>query len=174
MIFKWLNLWLFVIAAIGKFYKYLNYCCLVSVMSNYFVTSWTVAHQGPLSMGFSRQESWNECHFLPQWIFLTQGSKPHLLHWQALAGPFFTTEPPGKPTLIIGPKETPSVICKKSHTQFKKKKSIEKGKETINENQGLPWWSSGLDSVFSLPRALVWSMVRELRSHKLRSAITQN
>ena len=31
-------------------------------------------------------------HFLLQGFFLTQGSKPHLLHWQA----DFTTEPPGK------------------------------------------------------------------------------
>ena len=34
------------------------------------------------------------CHFL--WIFPTQGSNLHLLHWQA--GGFFTTEPPGKPS----------------------------------------------------------------------------
>ena len=36
------------------------------------------------------------CHFLPQGIFLTQGSNPsllHLLHWQVYS---FTTEPPGK------------------------------------------------------------------------------
>ena len=50
-------------------------------------TLWTVAHQVPLSMEFSRQEYWNEfCHFLLQGIFLTQGSNPGLLcllHWQA-------------------------------------------------------------------------------------------
>ena len=34
------------------------------------------------------------CHFLLQGIFPTQGSNPHLLHWQADS---FTTEPPGKP-----------------------------------------------------------------------------
>ena len=27
-------------------------------------TPWTVAHQAPLSLGFSRQESWSGCHFL--------------------------------------------------------------------------------------------------------------
>ena len=31
-------------------------------------------------MGFPRQEYWVGCHFLLQGIFLTQGSKPHLLH----------------------------------------------------------------------------------------------
>ena len=34
------------------------------------------------------------CHFLLQGIFPTQGSNPHLLHWQADS---LTTEPPGKP-----------------------------------------------------------------------------
>ena len=28
-----------------------------------FVTPWTVAHQAPLSMGFSRQECWNGLSF---------------------------------------------------------------------------------------------------------------
>ena len=36
-------------------------------------TPWTAARQAPQSMGFSRQE---------RWIFLTQGSHPHGLHWQ--------------------------------------------------------------------------------------------
>ena len=34
-----------------------------SVMSNSFVTPWTVAHQAPLSMGFPRQEHWNGLPF---------------------------------------------------------------------------------------------------------------
>ena len=29
------------------------------------VTPWTVAHQAPLSMGFPRQEYWNELSFSP-------------------------------------------------------------------------------------------------------------
>ena len=29
-----------------------------------FVTPWTVDHQAPLSMGFSRQEYWSGLHFL--------------------------------------------------------------------------------------------------------------
>ena len=46
-----------------------------------FETIWTVACQAPLE--FSRKKTGVDCHFLLQWIFLTQGSKPHLLHWQA-------------------------------------------------------------------------------------------
>ena len=42
-----------------------------------FVYPWTVAHQAPLSMEFSKQEDWNR--FLLQGIFLTQGSNLSLL-----------------------------------------------------------------------------------------------
>ena len=34
-------------------------CLCVSVMSNSFVTPWTIASQAPLSMEFSRQEYWS-------------------------------------------------------------------------------------------------------------------
>ena len=59
-----------------------------------FATPWTVAYQAPLSMGFSRQEYWSGLPFpssgdLPN-PGIEQGSP-------ALAGRFFTTEPPGKP-----------------------------------------------------------------------------
>ena len=37
-------------------------CWVTSVMSD-FVTSWTVAHKAPLSMGFSRQEYWSGLPF---------------------------------------------------------------------------------------------------------------
>ena len=49
-------------------------------------TPWTVAHQPPLSKGFSRQGYWSGCHALLQGIFPTQGSNLcllRLLHWQA-------------------------------------------------------------------------------------------
>ena len=52
---------------------------MCSVMSD-SVTPWTVAHQAPLSMEFSRQEYQSGCLFLLQGIFLTQGSNPDLLH----------------------------------------------------------------------------------------------
>ena len=45
----------------------------------HFVIPWTVAHQVPLSMKFSRQEYWNGCHFLLQGIFQTQGLNLYLL-----------------------------------------------------------------------------------------------
>ena len=48
-----------------------------SIVSWLFVTQQTVAHQGPLSVGFSRQEYWNR---VPSPSLLTQGSNPELLH----------------------------------------------------------------------------------------------
>ena len=62
----------------------------------FFATPWTVAHQAPLSMGFSRQEYWS-------WLlFPTPGDRPdpwfeHMSPTSpALAGRFFTIEPTGK------------------------------------------------------------------------------
>ena len=70
----------------------------LSVMSWLFVTPWTIAHQAPLSMRFSRQEYWSGLPFPSlQGIFSTQGSNPHLLYHRW----FFTTEPPGKPHLVV-------------------------------------------------------------------------
>ena len=51
-------------------------------MSDSFVTTWTVAHQAPLSIGFPSQEYWNGLPFLLQGIFLTQGQNPSLVLWQ--------------------------------------------------------------------------------------------
>ena len=43
-----------------------------------FETPWSIAHQAPLSMGFSRQEYWSGLPFPSQGIFLTQGLNPGL------------------------------------------------------------------------------------------------
>ena len=59
------------------------------------MTPWTVAHQAPLSMRFSRQENWVGCLFLLQGIFPTQGSNPCLLFGQVDSLPL---APPGKPS----------------------------------------------------------------------------
>ena len=44
------------------------------------ITPWTIAHQGPLSMGFPRQEYWSGLPFPPPGDLLTQGLNPGLLH----------------------------------------------------------------------------------------------
>ena len=66
-------------------------------MFDFFETSWTVAHQAPLFMGFSRQEYWNGLPIPPPEDLPNLGLKPGS---PALAGGFFTAEPPGKPYLL--------------------------------------------------------------------------
>ena len=53
-----------------------------------FATQWTVAHQAPLSMGFSRQENWSSLPFPVPWYLPNPGMEPTS---PALAGEFFTT-----------------------------------------------------------------------------------
>ena len=54
-------------------------------------------YQAPLSMGFSRQECWSGLLFPYLGDLLNPEIEPVSLVSPALAGGFFTTEPPGKP-----------------------------------------------------------------------------
>ena len=54
-------------------------------------TLWTVAHQTPLSMEFSRQEYWSGLQWPPPVDLSNAGIKPTSLTSPALAGSFFTT-----------------------------------------------------------------------------------
>ena len=65
-----------------------------TVMSNSFVTPWTIACQAPMPMVFSRQEYWNGLPFPSPEDLPNPGSE---FTSHALAGGFFTTEPPEKP-----------------------------------------------------------------------------
>ena len=61
--------------------KFCSFCtpimclCACSVVSD-SVTPWTVEHQGPLSMGFSRQEYWNGLSFPTAGDLLDPGFEP--------------------------------------------------------------------------------------------------
>ena len=59
-----------------------------------FVTPWTVAHQAPPSMGFSRQEYWSGLPFPSPGDLPNPGIEPTSPPLQADA---LTSEPPGKP-----------------------------------------------------------------------------
>ena len=54
--------------------------------------------RAPLSMEFSRQEYWNRLPVPPPGDLPNPGIKPASPVSPALAGRFFTTEPPGKPS----------------------------------------------------------------------------
>ena len=69
--------------------------CLISCIQ-LVVTSWTVSCQALLSKEFSRQKHWRGLPFSP----LGDVSNLGIEHASpALAGRFFTTEPPGKPSV---------------------------------------------------------------------------
>ena len=59
-----------------------------------FATPWTVAHQAPLSMGFSRQEYWSGLPFPSPGDLSNSGIEPGSPALQADA---LSSEPPGKP-----------------------------------------------------------------------------
>ena len=61
-----------------------------SVMSD-SATPWTVAHQAPLSMGFSSQEYWSRLPSPSPGDLPNPGVEPTSLASPALAGGFFTT-----------------------------------------------------------------------------------
>ena len=73
-------------------------CAFVLSCVYLFATTGAIAHQTPLSMEFSRQEYWSGLPFPAPWDLPDPGIEPTSPVSPALAGGFFTTEPPGKPT----------------------------------------------------------------------------
>ena len=64
---------------------------LLSFLVQLSVTPWTVARQAPLSLGFFKQEHWSGLPFPSPGDLADPGIKPA---FPALAGGFWTTEPP--------------------------------------------------------------------------------
>ena len=73
---------------------YINKIFCVQLLSHVllFVAPWIVAHQAPLSMGFSRQEYWSGLPFPPLGDLPDPGIEPMSLVSPTMAGRFFTTE----------------------------------------------------------------------------------
>ena len=69
-------------------------CVLVAQSCCLFVTSWTVAHQIPLSLEFSRQEYWSGLLFLSPGDLPEPGIEPGS---PTLPADFLLSGPPGKP-----------------------------------------------------------------------------
>ena len=73
--------------------------CMLSRFSHvrFFVTPWTVAHQAPLSMGFSRQEHWGGLPFPFPGDLPNPGIEPASLVSPALPAGSLPLASPGKP-----------------------------------------------------------------------------
>ena len=79
-------------------YTTMHVCAQLLSCVQLLATPWTVAHQAPLSLEFSRQEYWNGLTFPPPGDLPNPGIEPASPVSPALAGGFFTTAPPGKPS----------------------------------------------------------------------------
>ena len=77
------------------------------------VTLWTVAHQAPLSMGFSRQECSSGLSCPSPGDFPDPEVKPGSVMFPALADGFFTLAPLRKPLLSIYIYSLPSLFKKR-------------------------------------------------------------
>ena len=73
----------------------ISYSVSHSVLSN-SATPWTIAHEAPLSVEFSRQEYWCGSPFPSPGDLPNPGTE---FVSPALAGGFFTTDLPGKPVI---------------------------------------------------------------------------
>ena len=69
------------------------YVCVGHCHVQFFATPWTLAHQAPLSLGFSRQEYWSGLTFPSPGDRPDQGIKPRSPTLQADSLP---SESPGK------------------------------------------------------------------------------
>jgi hypothetical protein len=67
-----------------------------------FATPWTLAHQFPLSMGFSRQEYWSGLPFPSPGDLTNPGIEPKSPVSSALQTDSLPTEPSGKSSLGLG------------------------------------------------------------------------
>ena len=72
-----------------------EYCCCGLVAKSWLTLWEPMACQVPLPWNFPGKDTGMGCHFLLQGIFQP---RDHELMSPALAGGFFTSEPPGKPT----------------------------------------------------------------------------
>ena len=89
-----------------------------SVVSDSLWPPWTVAHQAPQSMGFSRQEYWSGLPFPSPGDLPDPGTEPRspTLRTDALL-----SEPPGKPKLcLIYCLTHPLNLSQQSHSSFQK------------------------------------------------------
>ena len=65
-----------------------------------FATPWTVVHQAPLSVKCSRQEYWTGLPFPTRRDLPAPEIEPMSPATSVLAGGFFITKPPGKPSSV--------------------------------------------------------------------------
>ena len=92
------HFWQWAVASYVFLLKVMIVLCVLSRCNRLwlFESLWTVAHQAPPFVGFSRQEYWSRLPFPPPGDLLDPGIE---LLYPALASGFFITESPEKPPI---------------------------------------------------------------------------
>jgi len=113
-------------------------------VSNFFGTPWTVACQTPLPMGLSQQEFWSGLPCFSPGDLPNPGVEPMSLASPALAGGFFTTEPPGNPKQHL--QKSVKTTHRVGEDIYLEKKTlyqnIQREKHNITRTSGDPTWVS--------------------------------
>ena len=123
-------------------------------------TLWTVVHQAPLSMGFSRKEYWSWLLLPPPGGLPDPGIKPTPLTSSTLAGGFLTTQG-ARPLLSTGNRvtNTPDTVSTLWTFQTLKRHITQAGEELcrcgaeIPEQWIKPFWGQGPDLELAKQRA---------------------
>ena len=132
--------------------------------SSVCVTPWTVACQAPLSMGFPRQDNWSGWPFPSLGDLLDPGIETTSPEFPSIGGGFFTTAPPGKPLtkdncwqlsrwFQWGVEQQAERVLSLLWVRLGLESTLRLGiNETLRgasgtSSVGLPWWSSGWESV---------------------------
>ena len=95
--------WSILLIIILLLFYYFHIACMLKLLQSCptLYNPWTVAHQAPLSMEFSRQEYWSGLPMLSSRGSSQPRDQTHISCGSCIAGGFFTTEPLGKPYLHI-------------------------------------------------------------------------
>ena len=89
------------VIAFSAFYPWVLMCVLSCSAMSDSVTLWTLTHQAPLAVGFSRQEYWSGLPFPTLEALADPGTEPTPLASPASAGRYFTTVLLGKPSVLV-------------------------------------------------------------------------
>ena len=94
---------------------------------------------GFFAHGSSRQEYWSGLPFLPPGALPDPGIKPMSLRSPALAGRFFTPEPPGKPTSALNPIAS-TLMRAREERQSRRRPCKNRGRDycSVARSQGRP------------------------------------
>ena len=119
-----------------------------------FVTTWTVAYQAPLSMGFSRQEYWSGLPFPSPGVLYNSGIEPRSPTLQADA---LSSKPPGKPQ--NGYRNCLKGIVKNSSSLWDLCHWLDDGTSYLDKTERLSDWDEGFNILHLVAGGSIWDNI---------------